>query len=199
MERFSNLAREFPDFDLSTLPAIPDDWQDTSWHNDTCPSFEVLPQWHVYIDYADTALREFPDSPTRFSLQAVRADGEFFTLLDTNDWQAVLDRVGLQKRIPSLDATDAATMDKVRLAREFGSKVQEELSRADFRAVLELNRNDSTACHTHDFCDANMVMLEAFKVTFEREPEFLTNPDETADLALWNDAWQIAKAAEFFA
>ncbi|KVK43594.1 hypothetical protein L905_24050 [Agrobacterium sp. TS43] len=199
MERFATLAREFPDFDIATLPAIPDDWQDTSWHNDTCPSFEVLPQWHVYIDYADTALREFPDSPTRFSLQAVRADGESFTLLDTNDWQAVLDRVDLQKRIPSLDATDAVTMDKVRLAREFGSAVQEELSRADFRAVLELNRNDSIACHTHDFFDANMLMLEAFKVTFEREPEFLSNPDETADLALWNDAWQIAKAAEFFA
>ncbi|EGL63637.1 hypothetical protein AGRO_3706 [Agrobacterium sp. ATCC 31749] len=199
MERFSNLAREFPDFDLSTLPAIPDDWQDISWHNDTCPSFEVLPQWHVYVDYADTVLREFPDSPTRFSLQAVRADGEFFTLVDTNDWQAVLDRVDLQKRIPSLDATDVVTMDKIRLAREFGSKVQEELSRADFRAVLELNRNDSAACHTHDFCDANMVMLDAFKVTFEREPAFLTNPEEAADLALWNDAWQIAKAAEFFA
>lgn len=199
MERFGNLAREFPDFDLSTLPAIPDDWQDTSWHNDTCPSFEVLPQWVVYIDYADTALREFPEAPTRFSLQALRADGEFFTLVDTNDWQAVLDRVDLQKRIPSLDATDGTTMDKIRLAREFGSKVQEELSRADFRAVLELNRNDSAACHTHDFCDANMLMLDAFKVTFEREPAFLTNPQEAADLALWNDAWQIAKAAEFFA
>ncbi|NSZ73899.1 hypothetical protein G6L74_09115 [Agrobacterium tumefaciens] len=199
MERFATLAREFPDYDLSTLPTIPDDWQDISWHNDTCPSFEVLPQWHVYIDYADTALREFPDSPTRFSLQAVRADGGFFTLLDTNDWQSVLDRVDLQKRIPTLDATDSVTMDKIRLAREFGSKVQEELSRADFHAVLELNRNDSAACHTHDFCDANMLMLDAFKVTFEREPAFLTNPDDAADLVLWNDAWQIAKAAEFFA
>lgn len=199
MERFTKLAQEFPDYDLATLPAIPDDWQDISWHNDTCPSFEVLPEWHVFIDYADTALREFPDSPTRFSLQAVRADGEFFTLLDTNDWQFVLDRIDLQKRIPSLEATDSITMDKIRLARAFGSNVQEELSRADFRAALELNRNDSAACHTHDFCDANMLMLGAFKVTFEREPAFLTNPEDAADLALWNDAWQIAKAAEFFA
>jgi hypothetical protein len=96
--------------------------------------------------------------------------------------------------------TPAATIgEKIILAREFGSKVQEELSRADFRSVLELNRNDSAACHTHDFCDANMLMLEAFKVTFERDPVFLTNPEDVADLALWNDAWQIAKAAEFFA
>jgi hypothetical protein len=32
---------EFPDFDPAAMPAIPQHWGDTSWHNDACPSFDA--------------------------------------------------------------------------------------------------------------------------------------------------------------
>jgi hypothetical protein len=41
--RFELLRREFPDFPLESLPEIPADWDDQSWHNDACPSFEANP------------------------------------------------------------------------------------------------------------------------------------------------------------
>ena len=33
---FPNVIKEFPDYDLATLPPIPSGWVDSSWHNDIC-------------------------------------------------------------------------------------------------------------------------------------------------------------------
>ncbi|MER9524025.1 hypothetical protein NKI96_10615 [Mesorhizobium sp. M0292] len=92
--------------------------------------------------------------------------------------------------------------EKIKLAREFGSMMQAELSPRQFRAMCDANKaepEDSGICHSHDYVDANMVMLAAFQETFGREPFFLNNPKDTIDLEVWNDAWAIAKAADFFA
>jgi hypothetical protein len=80
---------EFPDFDPSTMPAIPADWEDTSWANDTCPTFmnEALGLF-LSVDFADEALREF-EGGKRFYLSAY-ADGIGDTLLETDDWAEVL-------------------------------------------------------------------------------------------------------------
>lgn len=97
---------------------------------------------------------------------------------------------------------DATITDKIRLAREFGTLIQEELSTVRFRAMVDRNKAedaDSNVCHSHDYCDANMTMLQAFQNVFQREPAFLNDSTTEADLALWNEAWQIAKAADFFA
>jgi hypothetical protein len=92
----------------------------------------------------------------------------------------------------------ATIQDKIRLAREFGTMIQEAFTRQQFNIMLDRNKAEpaeSGVCHTHDFCDANMYMHEAFEKTFGREPD--TNDD--SDLESWNDAWAIAKAADFFA
>lgn len=85
---------EFPDFgDLDI--ELPPDFEDTSWRNDTCPSFRSMSRsLLLYIDYADPAAREYPES-TRFTVE--RVIGETFapdnsnvtTLLHTDDWSAV--------------------------------------------------------------------------------------------------------------
>jgi hypothetical protein len=62
---------EFPDFDPTTMPAIPADWEDISWHNDACPSFKTPNGYTVWIDYADETQREFNA-------------GERFGILDAN-------------------------------------------------------------------------------------------------------------------
>ena len=60
--------QEFPDYD--GVLATPDGWQESSWHNDTCPSF-LYPlddvrygtSLRLWCDYAVPDMREVPDAP----------------------------------------------------------------------------------------------------------------------------------------
>lgn len=45
-----NFRTEFPDFDPATMPEIPSNWTDTSWDNDTCPSFAAQENITVFVD-----------------------------------------------------------------------------------------------------------------------------------------------------
>lgn len=47
-------------------------------------------------------------------------------------------------------------------------------------------------CHSHDFIDANVSMLDA-----EAEFGLEFNPQAEAEMKLVNEAWRIAKAAQF--
>lgn len=82
---------EFPDFDPATMPAIPSGWQDVSWHNDSCPSFEVPGTGaQVFVDFADPTLREIKKGPRFFVL----GEGATTTLFTGDDWSAVLAFIG---------------------------------------------------------------------------------------------------------
>jgi len=88
--------------------------------------------------------------------------------------------------------------DTIRLARAFSSEVQEAFTAREFREVCARNKtthSDDNLCATHDYTDANLLMQEAFVTTFDRLPDL---GDEN-DGRLWDEAWAIAKAAEFFA
>lgn len=93
---FEKLKAEFPTFDVSTLPAIPGNWVDVSWHNDTCPSFEAIKNdggaVYVFVDFPDSADREFPETK-RYSIVSAPHMRDTETLLDTDDWAAVLAKV----------------------------------------------------------------------------------------------------------
>jgi hypothetical protein len=92
MESQMTYREQFPDFDPATMPAIPAEWQDTSWHNDACPSFRIGNGKMVFIDHADPAQREF--AVTRFSVQAdPEVHNSNDVLLDTDDWSDVLEAV----------------------------------------------------------------------------------------------------------
>lgn len=79
---------EFPDFPAADLPAIPAHWQDQSWHNDACPSWQGPKGLRVYVDFADPALREGGEhSPHRFTV--VDDEGDWVGL-HTDDWAAVV-------------------------------------------------------------------------------------------------------------
>ena len=88
--------------------------------------------------------------------------------------------------------------EKIGLAQVFSEKVQETLTAAQFREAVYLNKVDgphSPVCHTHDYCDANMLMAAAWEDFFGQAPDVASE----ADAAIWNEAWAIAKAADFFA
>src|SRR5262245_52019198 len=90
---------EFPDFPAAEMPAIPFGFYDTSWHNDTSPSFTsdqlgLL----IWVDYLDPAKREYEGKYHRFSVQSQRngieCSGPF---LNTDSWDEVLAFVAEQQ------------------------------------------------------------------------------------------------------
>lgn len=94
------------------------------------------------------------------------------------------------------------------LAREFSRQLRDSLLEHEMSQVISLNdsEEDKDCCHSHDFCDANMVMDEAFNTVFNRSCIFPSdvekNPQladqEIADLDLWNKAWSMAKENKFY-
>lgn len=83
------------------------------------------------------------------------------------------------------------------LAVKFCDILQEWLTDDELELVVARNdarvdKNDGV-CHSHDFCDANMAMDEAWSSMFQNDVD--TTSD--ADLDLWNAAWDLAKFKNF--
>lgn len=110
-----------------------------------------------------------------------------------------------------MDDVDAVRADQAReQAKELPGKVAVAFSRVlhEWLTPLQMAKvitrnaaaNDSS-CATHDFCDANMAMDEAFKRVLGRGclliEESASDEDKQADTDLWNEAWTIAKEAKF--
>ena len=71
-------------------------------------------------------------------------------------------------------------------------------------AARNAQESDEIICHSHDFCDANMAMWEAWQQAFGSEPLMVGTdgtPEEQAEeeqqRSLWNMAWELAKVAKF--
>lgn len=81
------------------------------------------------------------------------------------------------------------------LSRKFSSILMEWIGKETMEDVVRVNteRGDNT-CASHDHCDANMAMLEAFETMFGRTND-LQNDDDTD---LWNVSWDIAKKNGFY-
>lgn len=81
------------------------------------------------------------------------------------------------------------------LARAFATRVQEELG----AHVAEINRRNATpeyrgCCATQDYCDANMLMLDAYGIVADVAEDDI---DLEQTMPVMNDAWDMAKAAGF--
>ncbi len=81
------------------------------------------------------------------------------------------------------------------LAAEFCNQLALQLSGPDLAEAVRRNTLAALCdvCHTHDFCDANMVMYDAWHAHLGEDMDLQND----AHIALWNNAWRIAKAAEF--
>lgn len=85
------LRREFPDFDITTLPPLPEGYFDASSYIDAAPSFENTERGlKVFVDYANYADRESGRSQ-RFCVSRYDEEaGDFEDVaLSTNDWAEV--------------------------------------------------------------------------------------------------------------
>ena len=83
------------------------------------------------------------------------------------------------------------------LADAFAAVLRTWLTADEITAIDAANRAEDPArniCHSHDYCDANMAMWEAFEDVVGREPVD-GEPDDT----LWVDAWNVAQERGFAA
>jgi hypothetical protein len=81
---------EFPDYPLSDLPAMPEGFADSSWHNDTCPSYlDEAFGLQVFVDYADLTKREYDGGVRFFVIRAEDSDAIFMS----DNWAEVLNFV----------------------------------------------------------------------------------------------------------
>ena len=83
------------------------------------------------------------------------------------------------------------------LAREFSDAINALLLPEEVLEIVQRNREetDPRICHTHDFCDANQVLLDVF----------MKHGMDIADEGgldrwgrLWDESWKIAKASDFW-
>ena len=131
---------------------------------------------------------------------------DFFTQCDGADRPetkaALLDLLnGAQKISDGIDdQVDSDVESRVqRLSVRFSELLREGLSAVEMAEVLSKNANEQNAqvCHTHDFLDANQVMLDAIADLGFRDLD-LAEPLSDASIALWNAAWNLAKSNNFY-
>lgn len=89
-----------------------------------------------------------------------------------------------------------------RLARTFSGILAHDFTKEQMLEMIAKNKtNDPDCCASHDYCDANMTMDDAFRIVMGRSavPNLLDeSPEADADLNLWNHAWNMAKANDFY-
>jgi len=75
------------------------------------------------------------------------------------------------------------------IGARFVSLLRAMLTEQQFAEMQNLNAGaDNGICHSHDYCDSNMVMSAAFAQAVGREID--TQDDD--DRALWSAAWRYA-------
>lgn len=92
---------------------------------------------------------------------------------------------------------DIQTVENI--AEEFAKQLKAEVGNANMRHIVAKNYQVDYrgCCASHDYCDSNMVMADAFEEITGREPDdnSETHPE---DWSMFNEAWEIAKIQDFY-
>ena len=86
------------------------------------------------------------------------------------------------------------------VARNFCVLMRKAIGPHMLARVVNLNSAESSpnVCHTHDYCDANMVMEAAMhEAGVETDTETEGDGGDRPWFPVWNAAWDMAKAAGF--
>lgn len=171
----------FPDYPLATMMPIQATWSEMSWRHEAAPSFGpcVGPMGEaaqIWIDYADPAKRDVPES-SRFTFSRRDAVGELTVIYAGDDYDAVLTHAFVEA-----------------LACAFAKRVAYEMTAEEWQVTRLRNRTvPDNVCASHDFMDANILMLEAWAA--ERGNALLPGGERERledDLERVNAAWSIA-------
>lgn len=99
--------------------------------------------------------------------------------------------------------TDRRTLPNTdQLARRFSAMLLEDLGKDLMARVNERNAQpeyaETDSCASHDFCDANMVMLAAIESFGFTDDDVFENDCDNPLQKLWNEAWTLAKTNKFY-
>lgn len=89
------------------------------------------------------------------------------------------------------------------VARAFAEIIRDWLSPKEVRHMNIANafENNPRVCHSHDYCDANQAMLDAFQKcgldACSTGGDDIGPMDDKCE-SIWNEAWEIARKALFF-
>jgi hypothetical protein len=86
-----------------------------------------------------------------------------------------------------------------RAAWLFSALIRAELTEDELADVLAMNarETDPGVCHTHDFIDSNVTMAAALDAVGVEASVHRDDASAKAYTALWNEAWNLAKASGF--
>ena len=79
------------------------------------------------------------------------------------------------------------------IANAFARRLLVDIGPENLETCRELNTSYGPSCPTHDFCDANVTMSEAFAEVCGEEMDLQTD----AHVALWNAAWDLCRANNY--
>lgn len=82
-------AQEFPDYPAESMPDIPQGFRDSSWHNDSCPSFTGF-GLQVIIDYPNPVQREIQSGKRFMVLNDPETLDNNDSLFESDDWPETL-------------------------------------------------------------------------------------------------------------
>lgn len=109
-------------------------------------------------------------------------------------WSDCLEGASAQEAIKASEAA--------RLAWEFAIELERDIGRVGLAKTVRVNkeRADPFTCASHDYCDANMTMAEAYSRLFGQVEWIEEGHDEsdTSGQDRWNLAWDFAKRNHFF-
>ena len=103
-----------------------------------------------------------------------------------------------------MSATDASTFEDLtptELAKCFATVLRQWLTDSEMSEINTTNADggyDPATCASHDYCDSNMAMLEAISnLTGIPVGDIDVSVSDAPFCDLLNEAWAIAKRAEF--
>lgn len=88
-------------------------------------------------------------------------------------------------------AAQVLPMQAEKVGAKFESMLYATLGDENYAEAAARNRRepDPLICHTHDFCDANQVMMDAFSAVLGYEPDIQSE----ADMAIFDAAWAVGR------
>jgi len=165
---------------------------DESWHNDMCPCFlrkndpmtDGEPAARLWVEHPDAAMREV-------ILFRFMVCDRFADLMATNDADEAL------AFFLSLELEPLAETPERKMARAFSAALKICLTADEMTEVRRLNQLPEypcpAICASHNFCDANEVMDEAFTAIMGHEIDTRSHEQRM----MWNNAWIIARQSGF--
>jgi hypothetical protein len=116
---------------------------------------------------------------------------------NTDDWDSLTEAEGRLWCEECFQEHMGERAEAEELAAEFSRMLRETLSTEEMAEVKARNAVEQSpdVCHSHDFCDANMVMDAAGKKLGLWSADLDIN--DQSNMTLWNTAWNIAKCRGF--